>query len=71
MNAVNALPADTTKSVDKLADAIVGLSPSGSAADDIALIVMAFDPTSDAGIGSRPHGDLGRGVPQSRPGDAE
>jgi PAS domain S-box-containing protein len=71
MNAVNALPADTTKSVDKLADAIVGLSPSGSAADDIALIVMAFDPTSDAGIGSRSHGDLGRGLPQSRPGDAE
>jgi PAS domain S-box-containing protein len=59
MNAVNALPADTTKSVEKLSDAILGLSPSGAAVDDIALIVMAFDPTSDAGTGSRPHRDAG------------
>jgi PAS domain S-box-containing protein len=54
MNAVNALPADTTKSVEKLSDALLELSPSDAAGDDIAVLVMTFDPTSD---GSSAHGD--------------
>jgi len=65
--ALDALPAATTEDVESLADAILARSQPGPTVDDVAVVVLAFDPPPRAAPGREEDRRLARPTPGPSP----